>query len=84
MIYYDCPRGLSKQECINQLIFTFGDEAPFYVTVKRWYNEFNRGRHSLTDEFRKGRLKLVFGPENLNALQKLIMKLPFLIIGFKI
>ena len=23
--------------------------------VKRWYNEFNRGRHALTNEFRKDR-----------------------------
>ena len=51
---------------------TFGDKAPPYATVKRWYNEFNRGRHSLTDEFRKGRSKSVVGPENINAVQKLI------------
>ena len=31
--------------------FTFGDETPSYAIVKRWYNEFNRGRHSITDEF---------------------------------
>ena len=29
MIYYDCRRGLSRQECIDQLISTFGDVAPF-------------------------------------------------------
>ena len=38
--------------------------------MKRWYNEFNRGRHPLTDEFRKGRQKSVVGPENINAVQK--------------
>ena len=42
--------------------------------MKRWYNEFNRSRHSLTYEFRKGRPKSVIGPENINAEQKLIMK----------
>ena len=42
--------------------------------MKRWYNEFNRGRHSLTDQFRKGRPKSVVGPENINAVQKLIMQ----------
>ena len=57
MICYDFLRGLSRKECINQLISTFGDEAPSYATVKRWYNEFNRGCHSLTDEFHKGRPK---------------------------
>ena len=35
MIYYDFRRGLSRQECIDQLISTFGDEAPSYATVKR-------------------------------------------------
>ena len=41
--------------------------------MERWHNEFNRGRHSLTDEFRKGRPKSVIGPENINAVPKLIM-----------
>ena len=74
MIYYDFRRGLSRQKCIDQLISTSDDEAPFYATVERWYNEFNRGRHSLTDEFRKGRPKSVVGLENINAVQKLIMQ----------
>ena len=59
MIYYDFRRGLSRQKCIGQLISTFSDEAPSYATVKRWYNKFNRSHHALTDEFRKGRPKLV-------------------------
>ena len=42
--------------------------------MKRWYNEFNRGRHSLNDEFRKDRPKSVVGPENIYAVQKLIMQ----------
>ena len=73
MIYYDFRRGLSRQECIDQLVSTFGDEAPSYATMKRWYNEFNRGRYSLTDEFCKGRPKSVVEPENINAVQKLTM-----------
>ena len=71
MIYYDFRRKLLRQECIEQLISTFG---PSYATVKRWYNEFNRGRHSLTDEFRKGHPKSVIGPQNINAVQKLIIQ----------
>ena len=42
MIYYDFRRGLSRQECIDQLISSFGDEALTHATVKRWYNEFDR------------------------------------------
>ena len=58
----------------HQLIPTFGDEASSYATVKQWYNEFYRGRYSRTDEFRKDRPKSVVGPENINAVQKLIMQ----------
>ena len=72
MIYYDFRRRLSRQEWINHLISTFVDKAPSYATVKHWYNEFNNGRHSLINEFRKGSPKSVVGPENINAVQKLI------------
>ena len=74
MIYYDFRRGLSRQECIDIFILTFGDETPSHATVKRWYNEFDRGHHSLADGFRKGRPKSVVGPENINVVQKLIMQ----------
>ena len=74
MTYYDFRRGLSRQECIDQLISTFGNEGPSYATVKLWYNELNRGRYSLTDQFYNGRPKSVVGPENINAVQKLIMQ----------
>ena len=74
MIYYNFWRGFSRQECIDQRIFTFDDEAPSYPTVKRWYNEFNRVRHSLAKEFHKGRPKSDAGPENIKPVQKLIMQ----------
>ena len=74
MIYYDFRRGLSRQECIDQLISTFGDETPSYATVKRWYNEFNCCCHFLTNKFRKDRQKSFVGPENINAVQKLMMQ----------
>ena len=74
MIYYDFRRRLSRQEYTDQLIPIFGDEAPSYATVKRWNNESYRDRHSLTDEFREDRPTLVVWPENINAVQKLIMQ----------
>ena len=66
MIYYDFRCGLLRQECIDQLISTYRDEAPSYATEKCWYNEFNHGHYSLTDEFRKGRPKSLVEPENIN------------------
>ena len=80
MIYYDSRHGLSRKECINQLTSTFVNEAPFYATVKRWYNELYRSHHSLTDEFRKGRPKSVFGPEYIDAVQKRIMQNRYMIV----
>ena len=52
-------RGLSPQECINQFITTFGDEAPHKATIYRWYNKFNSGRSFLNDKFKEGRPKSV-------------------------
>ena len=72
MIYYDFRCGLTRQHCTDQLNSTFGDEAPSFATVKRWYNEFNHGRRSLNDEFREGRPKTVVVPENIDAVQNLI------------
>ena len=74
IIYYDFRRGLSRQEWSDQVISTFGYEAPSYATMKRWCNEFNHGCYSLTDEFRKGRPKSVVGPENINTVQKLTIQ----------
>ena len=75
MIYYDFWRVLWRQEFIDQLIYTFGDEVLSYATVKRWYNEFNRGRHSLTDEFCKDHPKSVVGAGNIRVVQKCIAKI---------
>ena len=72
MIFYDFRRGLSQQECIDQLNLTFGDEAPSKTTVYRWFSEFNRGRSSLSDEFREGRPKSAVVSENIDAVCEMI------------
>ena len=55
MIFNDFRRGLSQQECIDQLNLTFGDETPSKTTVYRGFSEFNRGRSLLSDEICEGR-----------------------------
>jgi len=47
-----------RQECIDELKYLYGGEAPSYSTVENWFNEFNRGRHSFKDEGREGRPKI--------------------------
>jgi len=56
------------------IVFLYGDKAPSYSTVKKWYNEFNRGRSSLQDEFREGRPKSAVTPENIDAVRELIIQ----------
>lgn len=74
MIFYDYQSGLTRQECIDRLVSAFGDKAPHFATVKRWFNEFERGRCCLTDEIREGRPKSAVVPENIDAVQRLIME----------
>ena len=74
MIFYDFRRGLTRRQCCDQLNLTFGDEAPHFATVKRWFNEFDRGRRSLSDQFREGRPKSAVLPENSDAVRELIME----------
>ena len=52
----------------------FGDKAPSYSTVKSGFNQFNCGRRSLKDEFRKGRPKTAIVPENIDAVRELTIQ----------
>ena len=72
IIFYNFQRGLTQQQCIDELNSIFGDEAPSRTSVYRWYGEFNRGRSSLQDEFR--RPKSVFVPETIDAVRQLILQ----------
>lgn len=66
VIYYELQQGLTRQLCINELISKFGDEAPSFATVKRWFNEFNHAV-VLRSTLREGRPKSVV-LENIDAV----------------
>ncbi|XP_037941999.1 uncharacterized protein LOC119674914, partial [Teleopsis dalmanni] len=74
IIFHNFRRGLSRQECIDELKSLYGDEPPSYSTVKNCFNEFNRGRRLLNDEFRERRPKTAVVPENIEAVSELIMQ----------
>ena len=74
IIFYNFQRGLTQQQCIDELNLIFGDEAPSRTSVYRWYGEFNRACSSLQDEFREGRPKSVVVPETINAERQLILQ----------
>ena len=63
-IFYNFRRGLSRQECIDELKALFGDKTPSYSTVKNWFNEFNCVRWSLKDDTHEGRPKTAFMSDN--------------------
>ena len=74
IIFYNFRRGLSPQECIGAFKSLSCDKASSYSTVKKWFNEFNRGRSSLKDEFREAHPKTVVVSGNIDAVRDLIMQ----------
>ena len=64
IFYVNFRRGLTQQQCIDELNSIFEHEAPSRTSVYRWYGEFNRGRSSLLDEFREGLPKISCCSEN--------------------
>ena len=74
IIFYNFRRGLTQQQCIDELNSIFSDEAPSRTNVYRWYDEFNRGHSSLQDEFRAGLAKSVVVPETIDAVRQLIIQ----------
>ncbi|CAH2010580.1 unnamed protein product [Acanthoscelides obtectus] len=67
-------RQLSQQECLAELLSVFGNEAPHQSTISRWYEEFKRGRVSLSDDHRVGAPKTAVTQENVDAVRKLIIE----------
>ena len=72
IIFYNFRRGLTQQQCIDELNSIFGNGAPLKTRVYLWDGEFNRGRSALQNEFRKVRPKLVVVPETIDAMRQLI------------
>ena len=74
IVLYNVRRGLTQQQCIDELNIIFGDEDPSRISVYRLYFEFNRGRSSLQDEFREGRPKSAVVSETIDAVRLLILQ----------
>ena len=78
IIFYNFRRKLTQQQCIDELRSIFAKEAPSRTSVYRWYDEFNRGRSSLQNEFREGRPKPVVVPETIDAVHDTFIHLHLL------
>ena len=74
LFFYNFRRGLTQQQCIDELNSIIGYEAPSRTSVYRCYGEFHRGRSSLQDEFRKLRSKSGVVPETIDAVRQLMLQ----------
>ena len=72
VIKYFCKKGIPPKGIHEDFIETLGNESP-YITVKKWAAEFKRGRESVGDDGRPGRLKDASPDENVNLLHTLVM-----------
>lgn len=73
MIYYDFRRGITQQQCIDQLISTFGNGTPSNTTVYHWFRGFYRRRSMLTGKVKAGGPKSVVVPQYIEGVRKLRM-----------
>jgi len=64
--------GRAAKEIHDRLCAVYGDSAPFYTTVTRWSNEFQRKRELLEDDPRSSRLSDTVNPSIIAAVEKLI------------
>ena len=73
VIQYFHKKGLTPNDIHNDMVATLGKDAPSYATVKRWVAEFKRGRQSLEDDPRPGRLVTATTPEMVNKVHDIVM-----------
>lgn len=74
MIFYNFRRGLTWQQCLEEMKVVLGDESPGRTMVFKWYKEFERGRSNLKDDPREGRPKTAVIQENVDAVRQLIQE----------
>ena len=73
VINYLQLKGMTPAEIHKDMTDTLGDHAPSYATVKRWINEFKRGKDNTEDEPRSGRPLTATTPENIDLVLDMVM-----------
>ena len=72
IIYYNWKRGLTYDQCFDQMSTALGHNCVSKATVSLWYREFRRGRESLEDQSRSGRPITGTTDEMVAKVQKII------------
>jgi len=73
VIKFLLKEGCNVTAIHRRLVAVYGDSAPNYCTVTRWFNEFKRGRQSLKDDPQSGQPSDAVNPISIVAVKKLIM-----------
>ena len=71
-IKYFCKKGMHPKEIHEDFMETLGKESPFNSTVKKWAAEVKRGRESIEDDGRSGRLSDATTDENVKVMHTLV------------
>ncbi|CAH1408195.1 unnamed protein product [Nezara viridula] len=72
ILRYNFARGLSIDQCFEEMVPVLGEDCPHRSTISRWYREFKRGNFQLEDAPRSGRPASAVTEENINAVRKLL------------
>ncbi|XP_029657069.1 protein GVQW3-like [Octopus sinensis] len=74
VIKYLHLKGITPPETHEDMVKTLTDNVPSYATVKRWVNEFKRGRESVEDDPRPGRPPTATTKDNFDLALSMIMQ----------
>uniref|UniRef100_H3A213 Mos1 transposase HTH domain-containing protein n=1 Tax=Latimeria chalumnae TaxID=7897 RepID=H3A213_LATCH len=74
IIKFLCKEGAKAKEIHQRMVGVYGDGAPHYSTVAKWYSEFKHGHESLEDDPWSGCPADVVTPETIAQVETLIMQ----------
>jgi transposase len=73
VIKFFVKEGLTPNEIHSKFIKVCGNSSPSFSTIKKWAAEFKRGRTSLEDDPREGRLKIATTPEIIEQVHDMVL-----------
>ena len=73
VIKFLTKEGAKAKEIHRCMADVYGDSSPKYSTVTKWSAEFKRGRDSLEDDPRPGRLASVISQEMIDRVERLVL-----------
>lgn len=67
---YTFARGLSIDECVDEMSSVLKEDCPHRTKIYRWYREFNRGNFGVDDSPRSGCPTEVCNEENVEKVER--------------